>query len=57
MNKMGRMLVVIVAIMVQVILGLLYGFSGVSVSAGGCFVIWCVCAAIIYRLVGVTGTV
>lgn len=57
MNKMGRMLVVIVAIMVQIILGLLYGFSGVSVSAGGCFVIWCVCAAIIYRLVGVTGTV
>ena len=57
MSKMGRMFVVIIAVMVQVVLGLLYGFSGMTIPAWGCFVTWCVCAAVIYRFVGVAKTV
>lgn len=57
MNKMGRKLMVVMAVMIQVVLGLLYGFSGVSVPAWGCFMVWCVCAAIIYRFVGTPETV
>ena len=57
MSKKGRMFVITIAVMIQVILGALYGFSGISVSAGGCFFIWCVCAAVIYRFVGVPETV
>ena len=57
MSKMGRMLVVLMAVMVQVVLGLLYGFSGVSVPAWGCFVVWCICAAIICRFSGAPKTV
>ena len=57
MSKMLRMFVVIIAVMVQVILGLLYGFSGVSVPAWGGFLTWCFCALIIYRFIGVPKTV
>ena len=52
MNKKGRMFVVIIAVMIQVLLGVLYGFSKVPVPAGVCFIIWCVCAAMICRLTG-----
>lgn len=48
-----KMLVVIIAVMIQMILGALYGFSSVSVPEWGCFVIWCACAAVIYRVVEV----
>lgn len=57
MSKMGRMLVVVMAVMIQVVLGLLYGFSGVSVPAWGCFMVWCICAAIICRFSGAPKTV
>ena len=57
MSKMGRMFVVIIAVMVQVILGLLYGFSGMAIPAWGCFVTWCACAAVICKVVGLTGVV
>lgn len=53
MNKIGRMLVVVFALMIQVIISILYGFSGISVPAWGCFLTWCVCAVIVYRFVGV----
>lgn len=54
MSKMGRMLIVIIAIMIQIALGILYGFSGISVPAWGCFLIWCICAAIIYKAICIT---
>ena len=52
MSKKGRMLVVMIAVMIQVVLGALYGFSGVSVPAWCCFGVWCACAAVFYRFVG-----
>jgi len=52
MSKMIRMFVVIIAVMIQVILGILYGFSGVSVPAWGCFAVWCVCAVMIDYIIG-----
>ena len=52
MSKTGRILVIIIAIVIQAVLGILYGFSGVCVPAWGCFVTWCVCASIIYRFAG-----
>ena len=48
MNK-RRMFVVVLAVMIQVILGVLYGFSKVPVPAGVCFLLWCVCAAMICK--------
>ena len=57
MSKKGRMFVITIAVMIQVILGALYGFSGISVSAWGCFTVWCACAAVIYRFVGAPETV
>ena len=57
MSKTGRMFVVIIAVMVQVVLGLLYGFSGVTIPAWGCFITWCGCAAIICRVAGLPETV
>jgi len=52
MSKMIRMFVVIIAVMVQVVLGIIYGFSGVSVPAWGCFAVWCVCAVMIDYIIG-----
>ena len=52
MSKMGRMLVVVMAVMVQVVLGVLYGFSGLSIPAWGCFAVWCVCAVMIDYMMG-----
>ena len=57
MSKKGRMLVVMIAIMIQVVLGALYGFSGISVPAWCCFGVWCACAAVICRFVGEPETV
>jgi len=52
MKKTGRTLVVIIAAIIQVVLGILYGFSEITVSAGGCLAIWCVCTAMICRFLG-----
>ena len=52
MNKKGRMFIVTIAIMIQVMLGVLYGFSKVSVPPEICFCVWCVCAVMSCRLTG-----
>ena len=52
MNKKGRMFIVTIAIMIQVMLGVLYGFSKVSVPPEICFCVWCVCAVMICRFTG-----
>ena len=52
MSKVGRMLVVVAAAMIQIILGILYGFSGLAVPAWGCFSVWCICAAMINHMMG-----
>lgn len=52
MNKRGRVLVVLVGVVLQLMLGVLYGFSKAPVSGLGCFAIWCGCAFIVYQFVG-----
>lgn len=49
MNKRGKMLVVVLGIMIQLVISVLYGFGEAPVSASGCFIIWCVCAVVINR--------
>jgi heme A synthase len=49
MNKKGRMFVVIIAVMIQVMLGILFGFTKVQVPAGVCFLAWCACAMMICK--------
>jgi len=56
MNK-GRIAVVVVAVLVQLILGMLYGFSVVKIPALGSFIIWCACAVAICRMVEAPETV
>jgi len=49
MSKMGRMMMVMIGIILQVVLSVLYGFSKVPVSDLGCFAIWCGCAFVVYH--------
>ena len=52
MSKRGRILVVVIAIVIQMILAVLYGFSMIAVPAWGGFAGWCACAAIVCRMIG-----
>ena len=61
MSKKGRVILrtvaIIVAVFVQVSISVLYGFSNVQIPAIGCFAVWCVCAAAIYKLAEFSGVV
>ena len=57
MNKIGRIVVVIISVVIQVLLGVLYGFSKIQVPSGVCFLIWCVCAAMICKITEAPGIV
>lgn len=52
MNKKGRVLMVIMGIILQVALGVWFGFSNTPISNTGCFAIWCACAFVIYHFSG-----
>ena len=56
MSKKGKMFVVMIAIFIQVILGVGYGFSNLPISAGACFVIWCACTMMICRFLETSET-
>ena len=51
MSKSGRWMVVMVAIVVQIVLGIVYGFSSMQIPASVCFIIWCACTMMICRVV------
>ena len=57
MNKIGRMLMVILGIVLQLAVSVLYGFSKVPVSEMGCFAIWCGCAFVVYHFAGKCETI
>ena len=54
MSKRGRKMIVTLALAVQIILGILYGFSDIQVPAAVCFIIWCGCAMMINRVMEVS---
>ena len=51
MSKSGKWMVVMVAIVVQIVLGIVYGFSSIQIPASVCFIIWCACTMMICRFV------
>ena len=53
MNKREKMFVVVMAVMIQVIISVLYGFSKVPVPSGVCLLIWCICAVMICKIMEV----
>jgi len=57
MNKKGKMFMIMMAVLIQLCLGMMYIFSKAPVSATGCFVIWCICAIMIFKLTEIPETV
>ena len=48
MFKRIRNLMMVAAIVIQVIVFFLYGFSEMQASNVSCLALWCVCAAVVY---------
>lgn len=57
MNKRGKSFLIMIAVMVQIMISILYGFSDIQIPATGCFAIWCICAVLINKAAGVPKTV
>ena len=57
MKKRGKSFLIMIAVMVQIMISILYGFSDIQIPATGCFAIWCICAVLINKAAGVPKTV
>ena len=57
MSKRGRVFVITIGLIMQVLLFVLYGFFNAPVSDMGCFMIWCGCAYVVYHFTGKCGMI
>ena len=57
MSKKGKVLIIIVALIIQIVIGATYGFSMISISSWIYFMVWCMCATMICKVAGAMETV
>lgn len=57
MSKKGKVLIIIVALIIQIVIGATYGFSMISIPSWIYFMVWCMCATMICKVAGAMETV
>ena len=57
MSKKGKVMVIMIGIIVQICLGILYGFSEMEISPFICLILWGACAFLICRFSEMAGTI